>query len=44
MCSCGDDGRIRGWNWKDCTQSEVPFHSQGDIGFRQMTAYHILRI
>nr|XP_011470735.1 PREDICTED: eukaryotic initiation factor 4A-9 [Fragaria vesca subsp. vesca] len=32
LLSCGDDGRIRGWRWKDCVQSdsEVPIHFQGE--------------
>ncbi|PRQ46884.1 putative transcription factor WD40-like family [Rosa chinensis] len=30
LLSCGDDGRIRGWRWKDCIQSDVPIHLQGD--------------
>lgn len=23
LCSCGDDGRIRGWKWKDISDFEV---------------------
>ncbi|BBH08250.1 eukaryotic translation initiation factor 4A1 [Prunus dulcis] len=26
---CGDDGRIRGWKWKDCVEAEAPIHLQG---------------
>ncbi|PON84437.1 WD repeat containing protein [Trema orientale] len=29
LLSCGDDGRIRGWRWKDCTESDVPVPLQG---------------
>ncbi|KAM6599805.1 hypothetical protein CsatA_019414 [Cannabis sativa] len=29
LLSCGDDGRIRGWRWKDCTESDVPIPLQG---------------
>ncbi|XP_024017255.1 uncharacterized protein LOC21409931 [Morus notabilis] len=29
LLSCGDDGRIRGWRWKDCTESMVPIPFQG---------------
>lgn len=29
LLSCGDDGRIRGWRWKDCTESKVPIPFQG---------------
>ncbi|KAI5674347.1 hypothetical protein M9H77_14711 [Catharanthus roseus] len=24
LLSCGDDGRVRGWKWKDLSESEVP--------------------
>lgn len=24
LSSCGDDGRIRGWKWKETLESEVP--------------------
>uniref|UniRef100_A0A803MRN2 PB1-like domain-containing protein n=1 Tax=Chenopodium quinoa TaxID=63459 RepID=A0A803MRN2_CHEQI len=26
---CGDDGRIRGWKWKELEESETPIHKQG---------------
>lgn len=29
--SCGDDGRIRGWKWKELEESETPIHEQGDL-------------
>lgn len=29
LLSCGDDGRIRGWRWKDFTNSDVPIPLQG---------------
>ncbi|KAL4652507.1 hypothetical protein ACB092_01G238300 [Castanea dentata] len=29
LLSCGDDGRIRGWRWKDFTNSDVPITWQG---------------
>lgn len=29
LLSCGDDGRIRGWKWKDIEESETPVHEQG---------------
>ncbi|WJZ97765.1 hypothetical protein VitviT2T_016344 [Vitis vinifera] len=30
LLSCGDDGRIRGWRWKEITQSEVHIPLQGN--------------
>ncbi|CAL9027632.1 unnamed protein product [Prunus brigantina] len=30
LLSCGDDGRIRGWKWKDCVEAEAPIHLQGN--------------
>ncbi|KAJ0030418.1 hypothetical protein Pint_13423 [Pistacia integerrima] len=30
LLSCGDDGRICGWRWKEFTKSEVPIHLQGN--------------
>lgn len=30
LLSCGDDGRIRGWKWKEFIESEVPLCSQGN--------------
>ena len=27
--SCGDDGKIKGWRWKEFTESEVPVTFQG---------------
>ncbi|KAF5481810.1 hypothetical protein F2P56_002432 [Juglans regia] len=29
LLSCGDDGRIRGWRWKEFTNSDVPIPLQG---------------
>lgn len=29
LSSCGDDGRIRGWNWKEILDSEVSM--QGNL-------------
>lgn len=29
--SCGDDGRIRGWKWKELEEAETPIHEQGDM-------------
>ncbi|CAN1136315.1 THO complex subunit 6 [Linum perenne] len=29
LLSCGDDGRIRGWKWKEFIQPEVPISLQG---------------
>ncbi|XP_021747088.1 THO complex subunit 6-like [Chenopodium quinoa] len=29
LLSCGDDGRIRGWKWKELEESETPIHKQG---------------
>lgn len=29
-CSCGDDGWIRGWRWKEFTNSDVPITLQGN--------------
>ncbi|KAL8104885.1 hypothetical protein AgCh_028887 [Apium graveolens] len=29
LCSCGDDGCIRGWKWKDMSNPEVEVSSQG---------------
>ncbi|KAK0572073.1 hypothetical protein LWI29_025692 [Acer saccharum] len=29
LLSCGDDGRVRGWRWKEFSESEVPIHLQG---------------
>ncbi|KAL5572441.1 hypothetical protein UlMin_022038 [Ulmus minor] len=29
LLSCGDDGRIRGWRWKDCIESMLPVPLQG---------------
>lgn len=29
LLSCGDDGRIRGWKWKELEESETPIHEQG---------------
>lgn len=37
ILSCGDDGRIRGWKWKDCVEAEAPIHLQGDLDFWQLT-------
>ncbi|CAI0387330.1 unnamed protein product [Linum tenue] len=28
LCSCGDDGLIRGWKWKEFTESEIPVSTQ----------------
>lgn len=28
--SCGDDGRIQGWRWKEILEAEVPIPSQGN--------------
>ncbi|KAK9275821.1 hypothetical protein L1049_023092 [Liquidambar formosana] len=30
LLSCGDDGRIRGWRWKEIKESEVPLPLQGN--------------
>ncbi|KAJ0090342.1 hypothetical protein Patl1_13501 [Pistacia atlantica] len=30
LLSCGDDGRICGWRWKEFTKSDVPIHLQGN--------------
>ncbi|CAN1136306.1 THO complex subunit 6 [Linum perenne] len=30
LLSCGDDGRIRGWKWKEFIQPEVPISLQGN--------------
>ncbi|KAK4759264.1 hypothetical protein SAY87_022395 [Trapa incisa] len=30
LLSCGDDGRIRGWKWKDITLSDAPNYSIGN--------------
>ncbi|CAN1136319.1 THO complex subunit 6 [Linum perenne] len=30
LYSCGDDGRIRGWKWKEFIQPEVPISLQGN--------------
>ncbi|CAN0901260.1 THO complex subunit 6 [Linum grandiflorum] len=30
LLSCGDDGRIRGWKWKELIESEVPISLQGN--------------
>lgn len=30
-CSCGDDGRIRGWRWNEFSSSNYSVSSQGDI-------------
>ncbi|CAL1413989.1 unnamed protein product [Linum trigynum] len=30
LLSCGDDGRIRGWKWKEFMESETPVSLQGD--------------
>ncbi|XP_048133996.1 ATP-dependent RNA helicase dbp-5-like [Rhodamnia argentea] len=30
LLSCGDDGRIRGWMWRDFMSSEARHHSQGN--------------
>lgn len=30
LLSCGDDGRIRGWKWKDITKSKAPISMQGN--------------
>ncbi|XP_070668836.1 LOW QUALITY PROTEIN: THO complex subunit 6, partial [Malus domestica] len=29
LLSCGDDGQIQGWRWKDCEELCVPLHLQG---------------
>lgn len=29
LCSCGDDGRVRGWKWKEFGESESSLHLQG---------------
>ncbi|KMS96849.1 hypothetical protein BVRB_8g199250 [Beta vulgaris subsp. vulgaris] len=29
LLSCGDDGRIRGWKWKELEEAETPIHEQG---------------
>jgi len=29
-CSCGDDGRIRGWKWKEFSSPNYSVSSQGD--------------
>ncbi|KAK2991098.1 hypothetical protein RJ640_021562 [Escallonia rubra] len=29
LLSCGDDGRIRGWSWKELSEVEMPSQSQG---------------
>lgn len=31
LSSCGDDGRIRGWKWKENLESEVSM--QGNLSF-----------
>ncbi|KAH9763095.1 THO complex subunit 6 [Citrus sinensis] len=30
LLSCGDDGRICGWRWKEFTESKVPINLQGN--------------
>ncbi|OMO91702.1 hypothetical protein COLO4_18173 [Corchorus olitorius] len=30
LLSCGDDGKIKGWRWKEFTESEVPITFQGN--------------
>uniref|UniRef100_A0A2P2NMH0 Uncharacterized protein MANES_03G036200 n=1 Tax=Rhizophora mucronata TaxID=61149 RepID=A0A2P2NMH0_RHIMU len=30
LLSCGDDGCIRGWKWKEVSQSDTPISLQGD--------------
>ncbi|KAF8406868.1 hypothetical protein HHK36_005989 [Tetracentron sinense] len=30
LLSCGDDGRIRGWRWKEIMNSEMPIPAQGN--------------
>ncbi|KAK2645314.1 hypothetical protein Ddye_020509 [Dipteronia dyeriana] len=29
LLSCGDDGRVRGWRWREFSESEVPIPLQG---------------
>lgn len=29
LLSCGDDGRVRGWKWKDLEEPDTPIHEQG---------------
>ncbi|KAK9697249.1 hypothetical protein RND81_08G024900 [Saponaria officinalis] len=29
LLSCGDDGQIHGWKWKELEESETPIHKQG---------------
>ncbi|XP_074280737.1 THO complex subunit 6 [Silene latifolia] len=29
LLSCGDDGQVRGWKWKELEESETPIHEQG---------------
>lgn len=29
LCSCGDDGRLRGWNWKELLNSDILSGTQG---------------
>ncbi|KAM7513004.1 hypothetical protein LguiB_011879 [Lonicera macranthoides] len=31
LLSCGDDGRIQGWRWKDILEAEVPIPYQGQL-------------
>lgn len=45
-CSCGDDGRICGWRWKEITQSEVHIPLQGNclvkLGHPDAFAHHFV--
>ncbi|KAF4348476.1 hypothetical protein F8388_001887, partial [Cannabis sativa] len=49
--SCGDDGRIRGWRWKDCTESYAPIPLQGkhmrpvlDLAFYILIWYFLITV
>ncbi|KAK6236508.1 hypothetical protein SCA6_011845 [Theobroma cacao] len=35
LLSCGDDGKIKGWRWKEFTESEVP------ITFQVLDVFHL---
>lgn len=45
-CSCGDDGRIRGWRWKEFTNADVPIPLQGtkheSLFLVFIRAYHVM--
>lgn len=37
LCSCGDDGHLRGWNWKELLNSVIHGDMQGNECMIELT-------